>query len=206
MVAFKHDNSIEIWKLGCHQQSENDKKVLKIKEEPVKVVELKVKSDETIHNLGLSSDAGFLAYSTGSKLRLFKLDLLSTGVPKIQRLVINHPGSAAAGDNNSTVVVVNLMKFTCKDQLLIADNAGHLSLFSLNSDIENASLIWSVGEDKLQLKGGIDQLEIEPEGDFCVVSDFANNIIVYNITNEKIQSKLPKYEEACITCIAIHPR
>ena len=64
--------------------------ILKITDEPVKVLEIKCNETETIHNMAISSCGKYLAYCTKTKLKLLKIAVEpEPKIMKISRLCKN---------------------------------------------------------------------------------------------------------------------
>lgn len=188
VLALKHDQTIEIWTLGRQEKSPIDMdeiaetvKVVKIEQEPVKVMDIQCNESETIQNFAICPQ--YLAYSTKNKLKVLRFDLKDLAVSKVAISVTKAPHLLTFFDNN---------------KLLIADTSGLISLFALNN--ESANLIF-----QQNFNVAISHLVID-SGEMFVMADFQNNITIFDLTNEKIQCKLPKYSEAPISCLAIQPK
>lgn len=208
IAGLKYNNSIELWKLGtCAPPSAGQNQIqdvvkagnatirkaaeiLKITQEPVKLFEVKCNADDTLLNMAMPRDAQYLAYCSFNK---FKLLQLSLEPPRVQKVAL------------SLTKVPHLMKFSDNNKLLVADKHGQLTLFNLLDD--EALPIWSYNvEDKFQLKHGIRHIDIFHDAMSCLVADHDNNIIVIDVATLKIQCKPPKYDEAPISCMALHPK
>ena len=95
--------------------------ILKVTDEPVKLLEIKCNETETIHNMAISPCGQYLAYCTKMKLKLLKISVSDQDQLKIDKIAISikktpHLLTFGSGGNH----------------LFVADNAGYLSLYSFD--------------------------------------------------------------------------
>ena len=79
-------------------------------------------------------------------------------------------------------------------------------LFNLETDPEKATLVWSIDLQEKYKFEGIRHLEMHHDGSFCVVADYKNTVMVFDLSNMSVQCKMPKNEDAIITSLALHPK
>ena len=235
VLGLRYDNAIQLWKLGeghppppgSVQDAANHTKtnqrhvylankpldVLSIKTEPVKLIEIQCKDDDTTQNFHMSPNAKWLGYCTKDKLRLYKTDLGDPGKPKLIRLKLHNPPDRMEEDDyggeNSQNRVPHILRFTCADTMIAASRRGDFTLYSLSSDSDKAVVLWNhqADGDVLKLDHGIASIEVDPvKGHFCVISDHKSNVVVYDLQDERLQCRLPMYQDSPLTCLAIHPR
>ena len=172
ILCLKHENSIEVWKLGNSQNPSSTPsnlddnmimdfdqnlerkpvEILKLTDEPIKVLEIKCNEIETIHNMAISSCGKYLAFCTKTKLKLLKISI-EPEEPQIEKISI------------SIKRVPHLLTFGNEDnKLFVADSAGHLSLFTF--DNESATL-----QNVLKFDQGISHL-VADGVDMCVVGKY----------------------------------
>ena len=198
LLCMKYDQTIEVWRLGQSQPPNSESlqdgfdaelhrkpvEILKITQEPVKVLEIKCADTETIQNMTVSVDGKFLAYCTKNRFKVLRIDV---DEPQIQKVAIH------------CEKVPHLLTFgSSQNKLITANNYGQINVFSLND--ESASLLHEFNS-----QSGISHLEAD-QSDLLIVADYSNNITVYDLNQSKIQCKLPKYEDSPISCMALHPK
>jgi len=206
ILCLRHDCSIEVWKLGdnqapksnlddimdCDNALKKPVEILKVTDEPVKLLEIKCNETETIHNMAISPCGQYLAYCTKMKLKLLKISVSDQDQLKIDKIAISikktpHLLTFGSGGNH----------------LFVADNAGYLSLYSF--DEISASL-----QSEMKFDHGISHIVADGPS-LCAIGDFKNNVTICDLSSNeegagKIQCKAPKYEDAPISCMALHPK
>ena len=94
--------------------------------------------------------------------------------------------------------VPHLLSFNDKNELLVADKSGHLSLFKLSQDDdEQVKMLWTIDALQFDLKQGLSHILLD--SDFCVMADHANKLLVYDIT--KARSPCPAYTSCKKTAV-----
>jgi hypothetical protein len=125
--------------------------ILKITDEPVKVLEIKCNETETIHNMAISTCGKYLAYCTKTKLKLLRIAVEPT--PKIVKISI------------SLKRTPNLLTFGNEENnLFVTDHSGYLSFFKF--DDESAEL-----HSEMKFDRGISHL-LADGTDLCVVGKY----------------------------------
>ena len=193
IFALKYEQNIEVWKLGqsaktsfandtCHPDGLERKplEILKLTEEPLKVLDIKVKETETIADLAIAPNGDYLAYSTKDKFKILKI---GTDPPKIDKVNLNID------------IMPTLFKFS-DDKLLICDAYGAVQVLDLITETSVQVLVH---------KNAINHIDIAKDASIIVISDFENNIEIYETKNSRIQCKIPMYKDAPIACLALHP-
>ena len=95
--------------------------ILKITDEPVKVLEIKCNETETIHNMAISSCGKYLAYCTKTKLKLLKIAVEPE--PKIMKITTSFKRTP------------NLLTFGNEEHhLFVTDHSGYLSFLKFDDD------------------------------------------------------------------------
>ncbi len=187
LIGLKYDQVIEIWSLGRYaQESNNDldgMQRLKVTQEPEKLVEIQCPENESIHNFALAPNGKFLVYATQSKLRLLRLAFEPLQVAKVAI---------------SCEKVPHLMTFVDDSRLLLSDNSGRLSLFTLEDDCAKL---------KLSKDFPVPFSHLLSDGaDLAIWADYQNNMAVFDLKSEKETVRLPKNAESCIACMSLHPK
>ena len=150
-------------------------------ENPTKVLDIKVKETESIANSAIAPNGKFLAYSTKDKFKLLKI---SVDPPRVAKVDLES-------------ISASLMKFS-NDKLVLADQNGNLQVV----DLINETVVLSKQTNVLS------HLDIAKDASKIITCDYQNNIEVFDfLDNEwKIQCKIPLYNEAPVSCLAMNPK
>ncbi|KAM4572937.1 U3 small nucleolar RNA-associated protein 4 homolog [Odontesthes bonariensis] len=190
LLLFQFPDHLELWRLGESDAHGKAGDHLPVKRNPEKLIQLKRKGEDNICCSALSPCGGWLAYSTVSGVRLYKLQLgNNVGINKVSKLpkelhsahqLCFSPDSSKlfASSRQSSVVVVALSPLECK----------HLHTLRHKSGSRQPVHLLSASED----------------GKWLATANTGCEIHVFNLHKMKLHCTVPVYG-SCPTAIAIHP-
>ncbi|XP_015588039.1 U3 small nucleolar RNA-associated protein 4 homolog [Cephus cinctus] len=190
-ILLRYTNYLEIWRLGKANTSSQNKIQVgmthPLEEEPIKLLELKTKGNESIVSCAINKDSKTIVYSTNSHVRIFHFDVvdgdaqLSRSEPeiplkRIQKMLFSPDGKlflaiVNEGDGNS------MFFFKVKQKCLSHEGTINIDKDSLNA----VSLVC-----------------FSPNSKYLICTDHHSHIVIYTIDSDlssgSLKSwKLPKY-------------
>lgn len=191
LLLFQFPDHLELWRLGQSDGNGKPGESLPVKRKPEKLIQLKTKGEDHICCSTLSPCGSWLAYSTVSGVRLYRLQLSSNTVslqkvsklPKELRSVHQVCFSSDstrlfASSSLSSVVVVALDQTECK----------YLHTLKHKSGSKQPMHILSPSED----------------GQWLATANTDCEIHVFNLRKMKLHCSVPAYS-SCPTAVSIHP-
>ncbi|XP_035520667.1 U3 small nucleolar RNA-associated protein 4 homolog [Morone saxatilis] len=162
---------------------------LPVKRNPEKLIQLKRKGEDHICCSALSPCGGWLAYSTVSAVRLYRIQYNNISITKVSKLpkdlrsahqlcFSSDSSKLFASSNHSSVVIVSLNQLECK----------HLHTLKPKSGSRQPVHLLFASED----------------GKWLAAANADREIHVYNLHKLKLHCTVPVYS-SCPTAIAIHP-
>ncbi|KAI1904579.1 hypothetical protein AGOR_G00007080 [Albula goreensis] len=191
LLLFQFPAHLEVWRLGESDGHGRPGDRLLVRRKPEKLLQLKRKGEEQISCSALSNCGGWVAYSSVSSLRLFRLQC----------------------DNNhlSIVKISSLPKFlSSAHQLCFSADSSKLFVASSNSTVHVISL--SKSECKLvhsfkSASGCTEPVHLlapSADGAWLATANGACEIHIYNLHKLKPHCSLPLHR-SCPSAMAIHP-
>lgn len=190
-LLFQYPGHLELWRLGESEGEGIPGSSLLLKRKPEKLLHLKVKGEDHIRCSAVSPCGEWIAYSTTSSLRLYKLhcDSNNVSITKISKLP-KVLGSAS--------------------QLCFSSDSTHLFSASTQSSVHMVSL--SQPECKFvatfKTKSGSHQaihlLAASEDGKWLASANIDNEVHIYNLQTRKAHCTVPIYSSA-VSAMAIHP-
>ncbi|XP_069385015.1 U3 small nucleolar RNA-associated protein 4 homolog [Paralichthys olivaceus] len=190
-LLFQFPEHLELWRLG---ESDGHGRVgdsLPVKRKPEKLIHLKRKGDDQICCSALSPCGGWIAYSTVSSVRLYRIqdDNNNISVTKVSKLpkslrsvhqLCFSPDSSKlfASSSHSSVIVVALNQSECK----------YLSTLKPKSGSRQPVHLLSASED----------------GKWLATANTDCEVHVYNLCKLKLHCTVPVYG-SCPTALAVNP-
>jgi len=203
-VLLRYRDSLEVWRLG--QTSRNSGMigtVLPLDKEPVKLIKMETKDSEFIINCAVSRDCGWISYSTPTRTRLYKIH--NAGIDSFKPPVIQR----VKAWQGATLVSHHMHFVQGKDSigssLVCASSLGDLHIFALDSSGAGVSSDQTLSNCDLHLSGGISKMVVSVSGEFAVVADYSENVVVVDLHTFTVAAKLPSYREGAISAIGINP-
>ncbi|KAM3870487.1 U3 small nucleolar RNA-associated protein 4 homolog [Diretmus argenteus] len=191
MLLFQFPDHLELWRLGESDGHGKPGDSVPVKRKPEKLVQLKRKGDDHICCSALSPCGGWLAYSTVSSVRLYRLQY-----------------------NNNNVSITKVTKLpkvlTSAHQLCFAPDSSKLFASSSQSSVVVVALCQSECKylHTLKTKSGTRQpihlMSASDDGKWLATASTDCRIHVYNLHKLKLHCTVPVYS-SCPTAIAIHP-
>ncbi|KAF3689278.1 U3 small nucleolar RNA-associated protein 4 -like protein [Channa argus] len=191
LLLFQFPEHLELWRLGESDGHGKPGDSLAVKSKPEKLIQLKRKGEDHICCSALSPCGGWMAYSTVSSIRLYRLqyDNNNVSIIKVSKLpkvlssahqLCFSPDSSKlfASSSQSSVIVVALNRSECK----------YLYTFRPKSGSRQPVHLLSASED----------------GKWLATANTGCEIYVYNLEKLKLHCKVPVYS-SCPTALAIHP-
>ncbi|XP_053978260.1 U3 small nucleolar RNA-associated protein 4 homolog isoform X2 [Hylaeus volcanicus] len=190
-ILLRYTNFLELWRLGSptkvFPESVHPGMFHQLEEEPIKLLELKTKGDETIISCAISKDSKIIVYSTDSHVRVFNFDVVEGDVQlskndsdisatRIQKMLFSPNGKLfAAVNNDGKKNTVTLYKVKKKH------------LWDLGSFYTNMESIMNIG-----------LVCFSADSKYFVCADRQGSIAVYNVsetesTDTPMAWLLPKY-------------
>ncbi|XP_034031590.1 U3 small nucleolar RNA-associated protein 4 homolog [Thalassophryne amazonica] len=191
MLLFQFPDHLELWRLGESDGHGKPGECLHVKRKPEKVMELKRKGKDHICCSALSPCGGWLAYSTVSSVRLYRLqfnnnDISITRVSKLPKVLCKTNQLCFSSDSsklyassmNSSVIVVVLNTFECKYLHTLKPKSGSR---------QRAHLLCT-----------------SDDGKWLAAANTDCEIHIYNLHTLKFHCRVPVCS-SCPTAIGIHP-
>ncbi|XP_066583138.1 U3 small nucleolar RNA-associated protein 4 homolog [Prorops nasuta] len=190
-IFLRYPNFLELWRLGSTVSISPEKThigmIYQLEEEPVKLLQLKTKRDESIISCAISKDSKIIAYSTDSHIRVFNFD------------VVEGEAQLIRNDTDISENRIQNMLFSPDSKLFIT---------ATNNGLENAITVYKVVKKYFRLVGSfnttresifnIGLLCFSPDSKYLVCADRQSGIAIYNVNEDLTPSnlkawKLPKY-------------
>ncbi|KAJ0069514.1 hypothetical protein NL108_008453, partial [Boleophthalmus pectinirostris] len=191
LLLFQFPDHLEVWRLGESEGYGKPGDRLLVKRKPEKLIHLKRKGEDHICSSALSPCGSWLAYSTISSVRLYRLQ--------------------HSGNNISISKVSKLPKILCSaHQLCFSPDSTKLFASSTQSSVIVISLNQSECKyvHTLTSKSGSHQpvhlLAPSEDGKWLATANTDSEVHVYNLNKLKLHCTVPVYG-SCPTAIAIHP-
>ncbi|TKS73737.1 U3 small nucleolar RNA-associated protein 4 -like protein [Collichthys lucidus] len=191
LLLFQFSDHLELWRIGESDGHGKPGDSLPVKRKPEKLIQLKRKGEHHICSSALSPCGGWLAYSTLSVVRLYRLqyndnDISITKVSKlpkelrsVHQLCFSSDSSKLfASSSHSSVIVVALNQLECKYLHTLRPKSGSVQPVHLLCASEDGKWLATASTD-------------------CEVH-------VYNLCKQKLHCTVPVYS-SCPTAIGIHP-
>ncbi|XP_013871116.1 U3 small nucleolar RNA-associated protein 4 homolog [Austrofundulus limnaeus] len=191
LLLFQFPDHLEVWRLGDSDGKGKAGDSLPLKRKPEKMIQLNRKGQDHICCSALSPCGGWLAYSTVSAVRLYRLQLNTNNIsinkvsklPKelqsVHQLCFSCDSSKLfASSSLSSVVVVGLSQLECK----------HLETLKHKSGSRQPVHLLCPSED----------------GKWLVTSNTDREVHVFNLHKMKLHCSVPVYG-SCPTAVSVHP-
>ncbi|KAG9338119.1 hypothetical protein JZ751_027090 [Albula glossodonta] len=191
LLLFQFPAHLEVWRLGESDGHGRPGDRLLVRRKPEKLLQLKRKGEEQISCSALSNCGGWVAYSSVSSLRLFRLQC----------------------DNNnlSIVKISSLPKFlSSAHQLCFSADSSKLFVASSNTTVHVISLSKSECKHVHSFKSAsgctepVHLLAPSADGAWLATANGACEIHIYNLHKLKPHCSLPLHR-SCPSAMAIHP-
>ncbi|KAM9351645.1 U3 small nucleolar RNA-associated protein 4 homolog [Symphorus nematophorus] len=189
LLLFQFPDHLELWRVGESDGHGKPGDSLPVKRKPEKLIQLKRKGEDHICSSALSPCGGWLAYSTVSSVRLYRLQYNNISITKVSKIpkelrsahqlcFSSDSSKLFASSSHSSVVVVALNQLECK----------HLHTLKPKSGSRQPVHLLCVSED----------------GKWLAAANTDCEIHVYNLHKLKLHCTVPVYG-SCPTAIGIHP-
>ncbi|XP_061533384.1 U3 small nucleolar RNA-associated protein 4 homolog isoform X1 [Phycodurus eques] len=191
LLLFQFPDHLELWRLGESEGHGKPGDSLPLKRKPEKLIHLKRKGDDHVWCSALSPCGEWLAYSTVSSIRLYRLQIHDniisitkvSKVPKIlhsaQQLCFSSDSSKLfASCSHSSVIVVSLSQSECKYVHTLKPEPGS--------------------------RHPVHLLHASDDGNWLVAANTGGEVHVYNLQTLKLHCTVPVYS-SCPTALALHP-
>lgn len=189
LLLFQFPDHLELWRLGESDGYGNPGDSLPLRRNPEKLIQLKRKGEDHICSSALSPCGGWLAYSTVSSVRLYRLQYKCISITKVSKLpkdlrsahqlcFSSDSSKLFASSSHSSVIVVSLNQLECKYLHTLKPKSGSSQPVHLLCTSEDGKWLATANTD-------------------C-------EIHVYNLQKLKLHCTVPVYG-SCPTAIAIHP-
>ena len=194
VMALRYPKHLEVWKLGEASTKEVGKpgSLLPLTSDPVKVLQLQTKDDETIRCCHLSDDGSWIGYATPTRIRVYSLKDVEGNNPDIHRASVKSEATQLA----------HHLRFYGDGKMLSITDQGSLQLFEIDNHC--VVLTDTVARESLGLQSGVSKIEIR--GDYCAIADFSGHVICFDLGEKKPVCKAPLYNDAPVSCLSIHPK
>uniref|UniRef100_A0A665VCF9 Anaphase-promoting complex subunit 4 WD40 domain-containing protein n=1 Tax=Echeneis naucrates TaxID=173247 RepID=A0A665VCF9_ECHNA len=194
LLLFQFPEHLELWRLGESDGHGKPGDSLPVRKKPEKLIHLKRKGEDHICCSALSPCGGWLAYTTVSSVRLYRLQYNNNSIsikklPKLpkelcsahQLCFSSDSSKLFASSKHSSVIVVALGQSECKYLHTLKPKSGY-------GTTEQPVHLLFVSEDSKWLAAANTGCEIH----------------IYNLNKLKLHCTVPVYS-SCPTAIAIHP-
>nr|XP_057931377.1 U3 small nucleolar RNA-associated protein 4 homolog [Doryrhamphus excisus] len=190
LLLFQFPDHLELWRLGESDGHGKPGDRLPVKKNPEKLIHLKKKGEDNIWFSALSPSGEWLAFSTFSSIRLYKIQIQNSIIvtkvsklPKIlhtaQQLCFSSDSSKLfASCGRSSVIVVSLSQSECK----------YVHTFKPKSGSRNP----------------VHLLHASDDGKWLATANTGCEVHVYDLQKMKLHCTVPVYS-SCPTALAIHP-
>ncbi|XP_061892003.1 U3 small nucleolar RNA-associated protein 4 homolog [Entelurus aequoreus] len=191
LLLFQFPDHLELWRLGESEGHGKPGDSLPLKKKPEKLIHLKRKGEDNIWCSALSPCGEWLAFSTISSVRLYRLqihndDICMSKVSKLPKILHNAQQLCFSSDSSklfascshSSVIVVSLSQSECKYVHTLKPKSGSRQPVHL--------------------------LYASDDGKWLAAANTGGEVHVYNLEKMKCHCKVPVYS-SCPTAMAIHP-
>ncbi|EFN63445.1 Cirhin [Camponotus floridanus] len=190
-ILLRYTNYLELWRLGSITKDPPElirsSMLHQLDEEPIKLLQLQAKGDESIISCAINKDSKTIVYSTDTHVRVFNFDVIE--------------GDALLSRNDADLSMNRVQK------MLFSPN-GKLFITINNDGDENTVTLFRVDKKSLRLIGSFNTTKesitnvglvcFSPDNKYLIFTDRQCGIAVYfignGITAESLKSwRLPKY-------------
>lgn len=190
-ILLRYTNYLELWRLGLITKDPPElvrsSMLHQLDEEPIKLLQLQTKGDESIISCAINKDSKTIVYSTDTHVRVFNFD------------VVEGDAQLSRNDTDLSMNRIQKMLFSPNGKLFITIN---------NDNNENTVTLFKVDKKSLRLIGSfhttkelitnISLVCFSPDNKYLICTDRQCGIAVYfignGITAESLKSwRLPKY-------------
>lgn len=191
LLLFQFSDHLEVWRLGESEGNGKSGDSLPVKRKPEKLIQLKRKGEDHICCSTLSPCGSWLAYSTLSSVRLYRIQHSGTSIsltkisklPKVlssahQLCFSSDSTKLFASSSQSSVIVTTLSESECKYVHTLKPKSGSSQPVHL--------------------------LAPSDDGKWLAAANTDCEVYVFNIKKLKLHCIVPVYS-SCPTAIAIHP-
>nr|XP_056718392.1 U3 small nucleolar RNA-associated protein 4 homolog [Euleptes europaea] len=192
LLLFQYPQHLELWRLGATSATGRDGEVLPVSSPPEHLLQLKSKGPEHIRSSCVSPCGTWIAYSTASRLCLYRSQLAGEHlalqrVPKVPKVAcgahqllfsVDSTRLFVASDRGSVHVLRLLQSGACK----------HLHTLQPSSESTQAALLLAVSAD----------------GSWLAVASGGGQVNIYNLQKAKPHCVVPAHN-CPVTALAIHP-
>ncbi|XP_072754367.1 U3 small nucleolar RNA-associated protein 4 homolog [Anoplolepis gracilipes] len=199
-ILLRYRNYLELWRLGSVTKDPPElvrsSMLYQLDEEPIKLLQLQTKDDESIISCAINKNSKMIVYSTDTYVRVFNFD------------VVEGKAQLFRNDTDLSMKRIQKMLFSPNGKLFITIN---------NDGNENTVTLFKVDKKSLRLIGSFNTTKesiinvnlvcFSPDNKYLVCTDRQCGIGVYlignGITTESMKSwRLPKYRYPA-TAIAV---
>ncbi|XP_077167007.1 U3 small nucleolar RNA-associated protein 4 homolog [Paroedura picta] len=192
LLLFQYPQQLELWRLGTTRATGRDGEVLPVSCPPEHLLLLKNKGPEHIRSSCISACGSWIAYSTASRLCLYRIQLAGEHValqrvPKVPKVAggahqllfsLDSTWLFVASDRGSVHVLKILQSEACK----------HLHTLQPSSDSPDAAVLLAASAD----------------GSWLAVASGGGTVTIYDLQRAKPHCVVPAYD-CPVTALAIHP-
>ena len=170
-ILLRYPNFLQLWKLGTSSKTKkamHPGMLYTIEENPINLLQLRTKNDESIISYAISKDSRIIVYSTDTHIRLYNFDVID-GQPQLMRNYID------LGVNR-----VQKMLFSPNGKKFITIN---------NNASENIVTLFDVEKLRLKLEGsfvttkqGLGNIGLvcfSPDSTYLICADRAGLVVIY---------------------------
>ncbi|KAL2093088.1 hypothetical protein ACEWY4_010400 [Coilia grayii] len=191
LLLFQYPSHLDLWRLGESEGEAVPGHRLPVRRNPEKLLQLKTKGEEHVCCSAVSPCGGWLAYSTSSSLRLYKLHY---------------------ENNNISITKVSKLPKVLRSaqQLCFSADSTHLFAASTRSSIHMVSLSPDNCKHKhtFKPKTGSTQpihlLTVSEDGQWLATANSDCEIHIYSLSSLKSHCTVPVYRSG-VSAMAIHP-
>ncbi|XP_012526821.1 U3 small nucleolar RNA-associated protein 4 homolog [Monomorium pharaonis] len=190
-ILLRYTNYLELWRLGSATKDPPElvrsSMLHQLDEEPIRLLQLQTKGDESIISYAVNKDSKTLVYSTDTHVRVFNFDVVE-GDAQLSRY-----------DTDLSMKRIQKMLFSPNGKLFVAVNndgsESTVTLFKVNK--KSLSLIGSFQTTKESIKN-VGLVCFSPDSKYLVCTDRQRGIAVYfigdGVTTESLKGwQLSKY-------------
>uniref|UniRef100_A0A0K2T9K3 Cirhinlike [Apis mellifera] n=1 Tax=Lepeophtheirus salmonis TaxID=72036 RepID=A0A0K2T9K3_LEPSM len=198
-LLFRYSNSLELWKLG--ETKDNLKNslevgnILEMGQNPVNLLKIENNDGRTIWCSDISDSGNFLAYAVQNSCRFYSLSVSPDEKvsPQLKRIKSQDKFS----DTHHIKFIPN------SNKCLLINNVGKLILLSILEEEDGMSLhkLKQIEQNQIKLTSSISKFDIE--GEYIVLADFDDNVVVVNYETGDLVSHLPRYNHAPVSTVSI---
>ncbi|KAL0124623.1 hypothetical protein PUN28_006462 [Cardiocondyla obscurior] len=190
-ILLRYTNYLQLWRLGTATKDPPElvrsSMLHQLDEEPIKLLQLQTKGDESIISYAINKDSKTIVYSTDTHVRVFNFD------------VVEGDAQLSRNDTDLSMNRIQKMLFSPNGKLFAAINndgsENTVTLFKVNK--KSLSLIGSFQTTKESIKN-IGLVCFSPDSKYLVCADRQREVAVYfiddGVTTESLKGwQLPKY-------------